>query len=254
LRHLATHDDLLEASGADAFVRYDLPRTLQGPAFALGSAVALPRRTHTRRLGLLVLGPSEDAGRLVATMAAEGRHPPDLRRVTVSRGSIDAVGEHLPVGVGHEWEWMYAVSAPQPVPAEDRLVPLGEVDLPEIAALLALANARTDARPFERPGQRWVGARDGRGRLVACGMSEPNLAGFPVLLGITVLPSERGQGLGTAVTAHLTRQALGDAEVCTLGMYSDNAAARRVYHRLGYGGDHLWSSRTLARPPSGGAD
>jgi predicted GNAT family acetyltransferase len=34
--------------------------------------------------------------------------------------------------------------------------------------------------------------------------------------------------------------------VCTLGLYSHNDVARRVYHGLGYGGDHLWSSRRLA--------
>ena len=51
--------------------------------------------------------------------------------------------------------------------------------------------------------------------------------------------------LGLAVSAHLTREAIADEGVCTLGMYSDNAVARRVYHGLGYTGDHLWSSRRI---------
>jgi GNAT superfamily N-acetyltransferase len=207
---------------------------------------ALPRQTHTRRLGLLVMGPPEHAGRLVGAMAAEGLHPRDLRGVTVRRGSLDAVAAHLPVGDGDEWEWMYAVAAPPRAAAEDHLVPLCEEDLPDIAALLAEANPRTDARPFEYPGQHWVGARDDEGRLVACGVRETNAAGHPLLVGITVHPSARGTGLGLAVTAALTRAAVAESGVCTLGMYSDNDVARRVYHGLGYTGDHHWSSRRLS--------
>lgn len=246
LRELGTHAELLRAAGDSAFIRYDIPQPLEQPAYALGDAVALPRQTHTRRLGLLVLGPPDDAGALVGAMAGAGLHPADLTAVTVQRGALPAVAAHLPVADGNEWEWMYAAAAPPRVAAEDRLVPLSEEDLPDITALLAEANPRTDARPFEHPGQQWVGVRDDAGRLVACGEREPNLAGFPLLVGITVHADERGSGLGLAVTAHLTRAAVADEGVCTLGMYSDNDVARRVYHGLGYTGDHLWSSRRLA--------
>ncbi len=246
LRELGTHADLLAATGDSPFIRYDIPTALARPGYALGRAVALPRQTHTRRLGLLVMGPADDAGELVGAMAAEGLHPPGLRGVTVQRGSLAAVAARLPVADGNEWEWMYAAAAPPRTAAEDRLVPLSEEDLPDIAALLDEANPRTDARPFEHPGQSWVGVRDDEGRLVACGVRETNVAGFPLLAGITVHPSARGTGLGVAVTAHLTRAAVSGAGVCTLGMYSDNAVARRVYHGLGYRGDHLWSSRRLA--------
>jgi predicted GNAT family acetyltransferase len=85
--------------------------------------------------------------------------------------------------------------------------------------------------------------RDDSGRLVACGVRERSLAGHPILSGITVDPTQRGLGLGLAVTAHLTRRAVEEAGVCTLGMYSHNAVARRVYLGLGYGDVHEWSSR-----------
>jgi ribosomal protein S18 acetylase RimI-like enzyme len=163
----------------------------------------------------------------------------------VQRGSLPAVAAHLPIGDGDEWEWMYAVASPPRVDGEDRLVPLSQEDLPDIAALLEEANPRTDARPFEQPGEQWVGARDGEGRLVACGVRETNVAGHPLLAGISVHPSARGTGLGLAVTAALTRSAIADSGVCTLGMYSDNDVARRVYHGIGFAGDHLWSSRRL---------
>jgi GNAT superfamily N-acetyltransferase len=163
----------------------------------------------------------------------------------VQRGSLPAVAAHLPIGDGDEWEWMYAVASPPRVAGEDRLVPLSEEDLPDITALLDEANPRTDARPFRHPGQHWVGARDDQGRLVACGVRETNVAGHPLLAGITVHPSARATGLGLAVTAALARAAIAESGVCTLGMYSDNDVARRVYHGLGFGGDHLWSSRRL---------
>jgi predicted GNAT family acetyltransferase len=76
-------------------------------------------------------------------------------------------------------------------------------------------------------------------------MRETNVAGHPLLAGITVHPSARATGLGLAVTAALARAAIADSGVCTLGMYSDNDVARRVYHGLGFSGDHLWSSRRL---------
>jgi len=141
---------------------------------------------------------------------------------------------------------MCATAPPPPVAAESRLVGLGRDCRPEIAALLAAANPGTDARPFDLPGQDWVGMRDVRGTLVACGVREPNLAGHPILSGITVAAEHRGQGLGVAVTAHLTRAAVLESGVCTLGMYSHNAVARRLYRGLGYGEVHEWSSRRFA--------
>ncbi|TPG19715.1 GNAT family N-acetyltransferase [Pedococcus bigeumensis] len=247
LRQLTSHAEVLEATDDSAFIRYDIPSPLEGAAYTLGGAVALSRRTHTRRLRLLIMGPTADLGQLVGAMLADGLIPPDLRAVTVPRGGLAAVAAHLPLADGNDWEWMYAAREPSVVPAESRLVGLDEADLPEIRALLDVANPRTDARPFEFPDQQWVGARDESGRLVACGVREPNVAGWPALSGISVHPDERGTGLGLAVTAYLTREAVRERGICTLRLYSDNDLARRVYHGLGYGGDHLWSSRRLGR-------
>ena len=250
VRRLRAHADVVEASGGDAFIRYDLPTTLEHPGWALGEAVAVTRRTHTRRLGLLVLGPPADVDALAAHLVRAALLPPDVGAVTVARDALAAVAAHLPLADGNDWEWMYAVSAPPVVAAESRLVPLRRDELDDIRDLLASANPRTDARPFEYPDQSWVGVRTATGRLVACGVREPSLAGYPILSGITVDPAHRGTGLGLAVTAYLTRAAVAQAGVCTLGMYSDNDVARRVYHGLGYRGDHRWASRRLARGPS----
>ena len=246
LRLVRTHEEALEASGDSAFVRYDVPSPLEGDGFALGRALALPRRTHTRRLGLLVLGPPADVDPLVAAILGQGLLDPEVRSVTVQRGSIDAVARQVPLQDGNEWEWLCTTTAPPEVAAESRLLRLTSGHQPEIQALLAAANRGTDARPFEHPGQHWFGVRDDHGRLVACGVHERSLAGHPILSGITVDPAQRGLGLGLAVTAYLTRRAVEDDGVCTLGMYSHNAVARRLYLGLGYGDVHEWSSRRFA--------
>jgi GNAT superfamily N-acetyltransferase len=248
LRLLTTHAALLKASGDDAFVRYDVPAALEHHGWAHGSAVAVPRRSHLRRLGLLVMGPPADVEQLVGELVDSSLLPREVGNVTVSADALEAVAAHLALGDGNDWEWMYAASPPEPVRAEDRLAELTGDDEPEIRRLLAHANPRTDARPFEYPGQTWVGVRGPDGRLVACGVREPSLAGYPILAGITVDPAERGTGLGRAVTAYLTRAAVLESGLCTLGMYSDNDVARGVYTGLGYGDIHRWSSRRLSRP------
>ena len=245
LRQITTHAGLLDATDNSAFIRYDIPSPLEGTGYALRDAVAIPRRTPTRRIGMLVMGPSADVNRLVGALLTEGLVPPDLRAVTVQRGALAAVAAHLPLADGNEWEWLCTAQAPPLVAAESRLVALDEDDLGEIRALLDVANPRTDTLPLERPDQQWVGVRDPTGRLVACGVREPNVAGWPMLFGISVHPDERGTGLGLALTAHLTREGVRERGVCTLGMYSHNDVARRLYRGLGYGDDHLWSSRRL---------
>lgn len=247
LRRVATHEELDQLTGADAFLRYEIPAPLAVPAWSAGEAVAVLRHSNIRRPGVVVLGPPEDVGTLAAGLAESGDLPRHgVQGVTVVRESFATLRSQLSLAEdGGEWEWLCTTTEPAPVSQEDRLVPLSEEDLPDIRGLLSVANARTDARPFEHAGQVWVGVRDRTGRLVACGVREPNLVGVPVLAGITVDEVARGTGLGLAVTARLTRDAVRESGVCTLGLYSDNDVARRLYHGLGYGDDHRWSSRPL---------
>jgi ribosomal protein S18 acetylase RimI-like enzyme len=115
-----------------------------------------------------------------------------------------------------------------------------------VEALLAAAGPRSDVLPGTAGVRGWLGARVD-GELVACGALTRRVAGAGHLASIATLPSSRGRGVGGAVTAALTRWSLrgvGD-EVCTLGMYADNEAARRMYRRLGYRLRHEFSSRPL---------
>ncbi|GAA6526637.1 GNAT family N-acetyltransferase [Intrasporangium sp. DVR] len=250
---LETHAELLAATGGDAFIRHDLADPLEGPGWSLGSALVVPRRTHTRRLGLVVLGRPDDVAELATELSElpAGESPfrdPHVLHATVERAAFHAFAAVVPLtDPGGDWEWMCCRTPPPLVAGEQRVVRLDETDEKQIRALLAAANARTDARPFETPDQSWVGVIDPDGELVACGLRDRTVSGTPILEGITVRADRRGTGLGLAVTAALTRDAIDSDGVCTLGMYSDNDVARRLYHGLGYGDDHVWSSRRLAR-------
>jgi predicted GNAT family acetyltransferase len=92
---------------------------------------------------------------------------------------------------------------------------------------------------------RWVGLRAQDGSLLAVGGAELEASGVPHLAGIVTALDQRGQGLGTVVSAALTRWAVAQHGVCTLGMFSDNEPARRLYGRLGYRTARSWHSRTL---------
>nr|WP_246297745.1 GNAT family N-acetyltransferase [Janibacter cremeus] len=136
-------------------------------------------------------------------------------------------------------------TAPPVEPLGDGTVELASRDRSDVQALLDAHNPGTDGQPFARSGQRWVGVRDGEGGLLAVGCCEPERSGTPVLSGITVAPAARGRGLGRVVTAELTRGAIATHGWCTLGMYSVNDTARRLYHCLGYETGAVWSSGAL---------
>jgi predicted GNAT family acetyltransferase len=127
---------------------------------------------------------------------------------------------------------------------------LGDSEGDDIQALLDASSPRHDAKVGAPEVIAWYGVRDDDdGRLVACAAHTEPVPGVPHLASIATRPAARGRGLGAAVTAAVTRAPLeAGRPVVTLGMYSDNAVARRLYHRLGYTCTHRWSSRRLRRP------
>ena len=177
-------------SGGSAFVRYDIPAPLARPG-RLGTAVALPagptpdasgsrdrparRRRASRR---------RDGGR--------GLHRPTSRTSPTPRGSLAAVGEHFALDDGNEWEWMCTASAPPPAPAEDELVPLASEHLPR--------SRPCSRRPTRAPTPGPSSSRTSTGSVPAASgrwwraVREPNIAGHPVLSGITVRDSTAGAG------------------------------------------------------------
>lgn len=241
LRELTTHANLMDASGGDPMVKYEIPLDLAGVGYALDGATAIPRRAPTGRLSMTFVGPDDAALRLLREVHDAGALS-GQGGVSVAQSALGRARALVPLGDGNDWDWMYAVQPPPVVAGESEVVPLGEADRDDIEALLADANPRTFARPFATGGQRWSGIREG-GRLVAIGCDEAHRS--PILSGITVDEVARGRGLGLAVTAHLSRAAIARSGVCLLGMYSENAVGRRLYTGLGFILGHAISSRRL---------
>jgi GNAT superfamily N-acetyltransferase len=246
LQVLRTYDDLLSAAGGDPFVRHEVGPSFRGPGFSVPGAVAFVRQNQVGRRSMTCIGSTQAIDRLLVGVRRAAR----LGALGVTSVSVPADAEpllhqHFEVGEGGDWEWMWTTTAPPPAPGESVLVALGADALPEVQRLLEVGNPTTHARPGEHAEERWVGVRHD-GRLVACAVMERNGAGRPHLAGITVHPSRRGQGLGLAMTAHLTRLAVDAEGVCTLGMFASNDVARRLYHGLGYVTAHAWCSRQVA--------
>lgn len=159
--------------------------------------------------------------------------------VTVPRDTdLDPWADALGVARFSTWDRMSTSSAPPVVPGEDDVVALGADAHGDVVACLAVANPGTSARPGRADDAAWWGVRRD-GRLVgvvgaARRPGAPGGRGSWHLHGLGVLPTERGRGLGAALTARAVRDALGaGADWVSLGMYADNATARRLYERLG---------------------
>ena len=252
--------DLLDWTGRDRVVAAEFSPEVTHPAVALRRggawAVAFVRLAHTRGSSLMlhgddasgnlvgppVVGLLED---LVASLRFAGWLD-EARAKGVASVSLPRTAEHvggLLARTRGQWEWMWTTRVPGTGRGSD-MIDLTADAHDEVRALLDAHNPGTDGQPFARTGQRWVGVRENR-RLVAVGCCEPERSGTPVLTGITVDPVIRGRGLGRAVTAELTRGAIAEHGWSTLGMYSVNDSARRMYQTLGYDVGALWSSGEL---------
>ncbi|MBL0885772.1 GNAT family N-acetyltransferase [Myceligenerans indicum] len=161
------------------------------------------------------------------------------RGVVVTRGT----GEHAAAtlaswGLAKTSEWDRMATTVMPDVPATVLVERLELDHDHdaIAELLAVASPATQ-HGVDAPGHDWYGVRAPDGTLSAVGASvlrDGPDGEFAHLGGIATRPELRGQGLATAVTAHLTAGGVAAHGMVTLGMYADNTVARRVYERLGF--------------------
>lgn len=254
--------DLLDWTGRDGVVAAELTPQVTLPALTIRDgpawAVAFVRPTHTHGLSLMVHG-DDGSGALVGPRVVAALEElvasapfaewlPRVRAMRVGAVSVPRAAEGLGALLARargRWEWMSTTTVPEAVPVPGT-VELTSDSRDEVQSLLDAHNPGTDGQPFARAEQRWLGVRAADERLLAVGCCEPECSGAPVLAGITVDPKARSRGLGRAVTAELTRGALADHGWCTLGMYSINDAARRIYLSLGYEIGAVWSSGELA--------
>lgn len=168
---------------------------------------------------------------------------PPRQRVTLPRGT----GARLPAWVGFagtDWDFRWTASPPPAQPGEEGVV--GVDDAAALATLLQVSSPTASALPGDGDVRRWVGVPDGAGGLLACAADTTSSPSVGHLKSIAVHPAARGQGLGRAVTAALTRQLLaGGCQVVTLGMYATNTAGRALYDALGFHDDHRVTSGEL---------
>lgn len=250
LRRLPDHPSLLAMTGDDAWVRWAVPCPLDGLAVTTGSVVAVER--HGRRHGwwLWPLPAAASPGRaLKAALAGLGEEGllQSAESVSVPRRWAAVRDRRVPTGEGGDWEWMWTCTPPAPAPCEEELVELSDLDhAEEIMSFARSHHPRSWADAGTGRTELWLGLRDPEGRLLAVGGMERLDTGVPHLAGIVTHTGARRRGLGRLVTAALTRRAIADSGVCTLGVYADNTAAVALYHRLGFRTAHSWSSRRIA--------
>ncbi|OLT44166.1 hypothetical protein BJF86_12735 [Serinicoccus sp. CNJ-927] len=257
---LTRHADLLALSGGDPWVRWALPDPLLGEVW-VHEDVALVQRLGERPgfwVAPLSSGmPDADADpregsrvRGALTQLRDGGHLRRLaaRAVSVPQEHAAVAHEVLDLGGGGDWEWMWTQEPPEVDVREHDVIPLDDAaDAAELESFTRAHNPRVWTEIGTGRVHRWVGLRDRSGALVAIGGAEREATGIPHLAGIVTATDRRGAGLARVVSAALTRWAVAEHGVCTLGVFSDNDAARRLYARLGYRTARAWHSRMLAR-------
>jgi ribosomal protein S18 acetylase RimI-like enzyme len=247
VRPLASHAELLAASGGDPFVRWQVRSDVPLQAWDVGGAVAFVRTRSSGRRQLTVLGPPQSAAvAVIALVGAQAASTVRAHGVTVPFGTLPLLQDDLRIGPGDDWDWMWAdASTIGQGHVDERVEVLPDYAGDDVAGLLAVASPRHSSDPGDPDVLAWYGIRDG-GELVACAAHTGSVPGVPHLASIATHPRVRGQGLGTALTATVTAQLLGaGAPAVTLGMYADNDVARRMYARIGYVCSHRWSSRAV---------
>ncbi|UFU04752.1 GNAT family N-acetyltransferase [Ruania halotolerans] len=238
-------------------LRADVPRYRDAVAWSTEQAVALTVAAgESGRRALIGLGEPHALADLVASdVATAGRAsqaalgPGAPAVVSLTRGAWDllpdGVRERLAVPRVSHWDWMLCTAAPPPQLDEDSVIELDPVtDRVAMAALqgTALPHSYTS---LDKPATRWFGWRDGGGAL-RCMAAASDWEAEVHLGSIATHPDVRRRGLGSAVTAAVTRLGLAATGQVSLALYADNHDARRVYERLGFTLVQEWESRRPA--------
>lgn len=235
---LTSAAEVLVATGHDPYVRGSLRRP-DVTGWTGHGAVAWRATDAEERVGyLMTLGEPPAVAALIADLLGEIANG---TRVTLPRGTPPLLPAWVAVD-GTDWEFWWVAAPMPPQPGEDAVVP---VEPAEVGPLLAEASPTASAQPDDEHVRRWVGVRGPDG-LLACAADTSAATGVGHLSSIAVHPSARGQGLGAAVTAALTRQLFEDGcDLVTLGMYAVNTAGRGLYEHLGMRNDHHFTSGPL---------
>jgi GNAT superfamily N-acetyltransferase len=256
IRRVESVEELFAVAGGDYLLRSDAAseESLEqqgvgwiaaGGGFAFGGSQDGPGLVDW----LTVVGTPETAAALMRhALAGLPRRPHGF---SVPRGTDLGA---LEISEPETWDFMAfdpAWNVPLPVlPGEERVVellPSPEADA-EIGDFLKVANPTHSAKPGWEAIQAWGVVRDAEGALLACGAYCRRDGGNGYLASIGTHPEARGQGLGAAVSAWLTRRSLTNGDgFCALGHWYPNEPARRIYARLGYRTTHQMMSARIAQ-------
>lgn len=255
IRRAESTEELFAAAGQDYLLRSEAAPeeslAEQGVAwladdggFAFGGSKDGPELADW----LMVVGTAGTARALLLRALEELPRPP--HGFSVPRGTD--LGS-LAVSEQEPWDFMafdpaWGVELPAQA-GESRvaeLLPSPAADA-EIGDFLKVANPSHSAKPGWEAIEAWGVVRDTSGGLLACGAYCRRDGGNGYLASIGTRPDARGQGLGAAVSAWLTRRSLADGDdFCALGHWYPNEPTRRVYARLGYRTTHQMQSGRLA--------
>lgn len=236
-----------EVRARDAFVRWSVPADDDAACWAVGSSVAVvheraPRPMLPSPWAVLLGRPTELRPLVEALPGLIGGAPAG---VTMSADAYGLIPADWALAGRGQWDYMATSMMPEPPRGVDIMV-VDDVDV--INAVLDADNAAAHARPGDRDVDCWLGIPEGSAMAcVGALVSTQNGGGH--LRAITTLRRARGRGYGSALSAALTRRGLErlSPEV-TLGVYSDNLGAIRLYEHLGYRLVHHLTS--AARPRS----
>lgn len=240
---------LLAASAASPFIRHEIPAALADVWWQAGAAVAVRRIRHRGGLSIVVLGPDHAVADVVAALpgiiGSLGRGGSgETFSVSVPQHLESLLHKDFRIVGGGDWEWFCTTAPPSDRGGDEAVVPLDDIARhDEVVEFLARHSPTADTLPGR--GERWFAIEREPGRLAAVTAYGHTATGAPHLSSVAVDETLRGRGLGRHIVSVVTRLAVSEHGVCTLGMYSDNAVARALYLSLGYDNSFRWASRAV---------
>ena len=234
------------------------------PLIALEGSHYGARAAWTAPGGFAFVGPAYDGSGWWLTASGDHAAVPALVSAAVAQFDGELAGLTVPRGVTiaqwnviedeiSEWDLMLAQAPPPAQPHEDRVAVIEDLAL--VQGFLDRTSPTHSVRADDPEVLAWGGVVDGgmpgsngSGDLVAIGALVRRPSGAAYLASIATAEQARGRGLGSAVTAYLTRRAFASgAPDCILAHYHPNESARRIYLRLGYRTTHQCTSAAFSR-------